>query len=159
MTPYRPVAIFGFLSVALLSTHAHAANRCVSADGKVTYQDAPCSGAATQAPVQIHDNTVRGMSPVERWQSRRSAAHAGATAEDTIRNKCAADWPSNHRMRTYCEERQAAGLRALDAAIPTASPEAAATIRLRCAKDWPNDYRMRVVCQQRSVERLGQGIP
>lgn len=82
MTPIRYVGcalILGFLAPAW------AINKCTDADGKVSFQDAPCAGKGEKIEVRP---AITGATPV---QPPRSAAKEGAFG---------ASWQRKHHLQT-----------------------------------------------------------
>jgi hypothetical protein len=134
------VALLGVL--VALAGPAQASHKCTGADGRVSYQDAPCPvNAKASRQVALVDNTLEGRP----YMPAPRSTPAALTAGDTIAARCAQDWPGSARMRQACERRQAEGLAASQAPI-AATPEVAAIIRLRCEREWPDDYAMRALC-------------
>jgi hypothetical protein len=66
-------------TLAAVASNATAMNRCVDAQGKVSYTDRPCDGAEQQSRVKIVDS--KGFNP-ERRSSRRVEASAPAFSAD-----------------------------------------------------------------------------
>lgn len=56
------------LCALLLSNGAHAVNKCVDANGKITYQDRPCPTAANTKEVKIRADTPTGIDAVKAEQ-------------------------------------------------------------------------------------------
>jgi hypothetical protein len=90
--------------------------------------------------------TAAGMQP--------QVAASPTTAQAQMRAKCAADWPSDFRMRAYCETRQQDGLLKLNARSMTFGDRK--TIRDECLKDWANDFQMRNYCEEQQLEALAK---
>lgn len=132
-----------WILLCLLPAVSAANNRCVGADGKVSYQDAACPSTARDARrLELAENTLEGrpyMPPA------RLSVGSAATFDDAIKLRCGADWPGNTRMQEFCQRKQVDAWRQSQQAID-ASPEIAATIRLRCEREYPDDYRMRAAC-------------
>lgn len=75
--------------------------------------------------------------------------------EATIRAKCAAEWPGDSQMRSYCERMQREGLREvqqLDARNGGIPADAYRVARGRCVTDWPDDFSMQAYCLRRQLE-------
>jgi endonuclease YncB( thermonuclease family) len=79
--------------------------------------------------------------------SDRSRFNAGG-----IRAKCAQDWPTDFRMRAYCEQQQQTAVGSLGARSMRSTDQQ--TIRTKCASDWPDDFRMRDYCEQQQLKAL-----
>lgn len=126
----------------LVCSASWANNRCVGADGTVSYQDRPCPSSAKDARrVELVENTVDGQRPA--W--RPSSARVGATLDETVRLTCADTWPGDARMQLVCERRQVRAFHESQRAL-NATPEVAARIRLECERMYPGDYSMRAAC-------------
>lgn len=124
---------------------AHANNRCVAPDGKVSYQDAPCAANVRAAKrLDLVENTVEGRPYMP---AGRSGGVAASNFDDAIRIKCGNDWPGNTRMQNYCMQRQVDGFRRSQGSI-NATAEVSAAIRLRCEREYPDDYVMRAACHR-----------
>jgi hypothetical protein len=149
----RKLLVLMLLGGALAPAHAN--NRCVAADGKVSYQDAPCASNVRESKrLDLVENTVEGRPYMP---AARYGSVSAATFEDTVRIKCGNDWPGNTRMQNACVRNQVEGLRRSQAAID-ASPEVAATIRLKCERQHPDNYSLRAACQRAEASvaaRLG----
>lgn len=149
----RKLLVVMLLSGALAPAQAN--NRCVAADGKVSYQDAPCaSNVKASKRVDLVENTVEGRPYMP---AARSGGVAAANFDDAIRIKCGNDWPGNTRMQNHCMQRQVDAFRRSQGAID-ATPEVSAAIRLRCEREYPDDYSMRAACQRveaRVAARVG----
>ena len=71
------------------------------------------------------------------------------STDATIRSKCAAEWPGDFEMQSYCQRQQRRAvrelqqLRATNGGIPQ---EAFRTVLRGCVQDWPNDYEMQAYC-------------
>ena len=73
--------------------------------------------------------------------------------DQTIREKCAREWPDDFRMRAYCEKRQREALPKL-VSPATPSSDEANVIRSKCAREWPDDFRMRAYCEEKQRDGL-----
>ena len=69
-----------------------------------------------------------------------------------IRAKCAEEWESDFRMRSYCENQQREALTALRSRRITAGD--LTTIRVKCDMDWTDDFRMRNYCEEQQLKAL-----
>lgn len=134
----------------LVCSASWANNRCVGADGKVTYQDTPCPSSARQARrVELVENTVDGQRPM--WRGL-PAPPVAATLDEQVRITCADAWPGDHGMQVYCQRRQVQAFHDSQRAL-NATPEVAARIRLECERAYPGDYSMRVACHRVEEKR------
>jgi Domain of unknown function (DUF4124) len=136
------------ISLILLPIHAQAVNKCIAADGKVSFQDAPCPNTSKmQEKLEPRENVVgNGVGRVPEPRGTQGEMTA-------IRAKCAKDWPNDFRMRAYCEKKQLESLQTLQEDIGVA-PQKSTTIRAKCASDWPDDFRMRAYCEKKQLEGL-----
>lgn len=77
------------------------------------------------------------------------------SAEATIRAKCAAEWPGDSQMQSFCERNQRQALLELqqmnanNGGIPSDSYRVA---HGRCLTDWPDDFSMHVFCLRQQIE-------
>jgi len=79
----------------------------------------------------------------------------GVVPDQIIQEKCERDWPTDFRMRAYCEQLQRQGLQDLSASNPRdINPNEFATVRTKCADDWPRDFRMRAYCEQQQISGI-----
>lgn len=74
--------------------------------------------------------------------------------QETIKKKCAVQWPDDFQMQTYCIEKQQKGLQSLsgEASMERLSESHKASIQSKCAKEWPEDFQMRAYCEQQQVK-------
>ncbi len=75
-------------------------------------------------------------------------------AQETIKTKCAEQWPTDFQMQTYCIEKQQKALQSLSAgaSMENLSESHKASIQSKCAKEWPEDFQMRAHCEQQQVK-------
>lgn len=91
-------------------------------------------------PKQIEEATARKYSATN--------LNVPSDADQIIEQKCAEEWPSDFRMRRYCQEQQREGIVTLSQGQPASvSQEAFVIIRGKCAEEWPRDFRMRAYCE------------
>lgn len=80
---------------------------------------------------------------------------AAQTTEGTIKEHCAAEWPSDFQMQAFCEGQQRKAVIELNQQISTTGgiPEAAFKTALSgCVNDWPEDYSMQAFCLQQQIK-------
>ncbi len=123
-----------------------AVNKCVAANGAITFQDASCPLSSKSSNAMITGVPLtRSTTSVPTTPTPNSAG--------TISAKCATDWPNDFRMRAFCEKQQGNALQSLGQPV-NAAPTEADTIRKKCERDWPNDFRMRAFCEKRQTNAL-----
>lgn len=125
---------------------AAAVNKCLAANGAITFQDAACPLSSKSS------NAVRTGEPPTRSTTSLPATPTPNSA-GTISAKCATDWPNDFRMRAFCEKQQGNALQSLGQPV-NAAPREADTIRTKCERDWPNDFRMRAFCETQQTNAL-----
>lgn len=77
------------------------------------------------------------------------------SSDQTIRMRCEREWPSDMRMRAYCEEQQERAKRRLETRTPSSlglSMTDFETIRRACRSEWMDDFKMRDTCERRQAE-------
>jgi hypothetical protein len=117
-------------------------------DGKITI----VLPSGTQIIVPITDVEI-GLTRSVNGAAVPIPSTTSATPGD-IRAKCEEEWPSDFRMRVYCEQQQKEAQAALGRRVMT-SP-AQQTIRANCQNEWPRDYRMRNYCEEQQLKALQQ---
>ena len=96
-------------------------------------------------PKQIEEDTAKKYSAVN--------SDIPSNLNQIIEQKCAAEWPNDFRMRSYCQDQQRQGVAALSQGRPQAvSQDAYAIIRGKCAQEWPQDFKMRSYCESQQYE-------
>ena len=73
---------------------------------------------------------------------------------DTIRTKCASDWPTDFEMQSYCQRQQREAVQQLQQLRATSGgiPQDAFRTALRgCVQDWPNDFEMQAYCLRQQI--------
>lgn len=76
-----------------------------------------------------------------------------APSTSSTRDKCTKEWPTDFRMRAYCEKQQTEAAAALKARTMASADQR--TIRDHCSKEWPDDLRMRNYCEEQQLKALG----
>lgn len=86
----------------------------------------------------------------------RSADPIVANVVTLIRTKCAKDWPTDFRMRAYCETQQleALGKIAKRNDAGTLKTPDGLIIRAKCAAEWRDDFRMANYCEEQQLKAL-----
>jgi hypothetical protein len=77
------------------------------------------------------------------------------SSDQTIRMRCEREWPSDVRMRAYCEEQQERAKRRLETRTPSSlglSMTDFENIRRACRSEWMDDFKMRDTCERRQAE-------
>lgn len=96
-------------------------------------------------PQQIEQETAR------RYQN--TSMDTPVDAEQIISQKCAEEWPSDFRMRSYCEGQQREGVATLQRDAPSdIGADAFRIIRGKCTEEWPRDFKMRAYCESQQYE-------
>jgi len=103
--------------------------------------------------IAMNENKHRLASIVALVMTLTIAVAATVHAQsDTIRAKCAQEWPTDFVMRVYCEKQQAEAAGQLNTRAMSSSDEQ--MIRSKCAADWPTDYSMRDYCEVQQLKAL-----
>ena len=82
------------------------------------------------------------------------------STDQTIRLRCEREWPTDFRMRTYCEQQQERAKRLIEARTPSSMGLTIAdfeNIRRSCRSEWMDDYKMRDSCERRQAELWRSG--
>jgi hypothetical protein len=66
------------ISLLLASAHAHAINKCMAPDGKVSYQDAPCDASSTPSKIKANSASDPGEAQRTRLRAQGEAARVKA---------------------------------------------------------------------------------
>jgi hypothetical protein len=96
-------------------------------------------------PQQIEEMTAKKYTAID--------LEIPANTNQIIEQKCTQEWPSDFRMRAYCQQQQREGVAALNRGRPNSvSQDAFAIIRGKCANDWSRDFNMRAYCENQQYE-------
>jgi hypothetical protein len=96
-------------------------------------------------PKQIEETTARKYSTTN--------LNVPPDADQIIQQKCVEEWPSDFRMRRYCQEQQRDGIAALSRGQPASvNHDVFIIIRGKCAEEWPHDFKMRAYCETQQYE-------
>lgn len=73
--------------------------------------------------------------------------------QETAKNKCNEEWPSDYRMQQHCFTKQSDGAKTLSKGSPQdVDSKAFRVIRGKCAEEWPRDFNMRAYCEQKQYD-------
>jgi len=77
-----------------------------------------------------------------------------STSEAILRKYCEQKWPTDFRMRAYCEDQGRQAVKELSKGSPTDIDQTKFSIvRRQCADKWQEDFRMRLYCENQAVDR------
>jgi hypothetical protein len=149
-------------AVAACTVWSHAEQRCLApeSDADLLAHVAERGRALREASSERIRQAQALATPIapqlEAVRGRADRASAPAPAPVSIATKCATDWPTDFRMRAYCQTQQTDALGKLAARhqSSTLQTAAGATIRAKCAGDWPNDPRMTNYCEEQQLKAL-----
>jgi hypothetical protein len=82
------------------------------------------------------------------------------SSDQTIRMRCEREWPTDFRMRAYCEEQQDSAKRRLETRTSSSlglSVTDFENIRRACRSEWMDDFKMRDTCERRQAEAWRSG--
>jgi hypothetical protein len=124
-------------------------SRSAAADGRVTLT------LASGTQITIPDSDIDGRLTAD-VLDRLSASAGLAPNTIPIRDKCAADWPADPRMRLSCEQQQIKAANDLVRRKMVSAEER--VVRQKCTADWPDDLAMRNSCEDTQLKARQQFV-
>lgn len=106
--------------------------------------DATRRAAAPRTPKKVYSNK----------DLPTSTTPAGGLIATTITTKCAADWPTDFRMRAYCETQQGEAVVKLAERSEAMHTPNGQIIRQKCLGEWSDDFRMANYCEEQQIKAL-----